>query len=81
MPAGEYSIHDFVHAFLLKAFYNPTFDSDRNYLQNLDWFAVPLAKKFSEKEIVALSDSAGLEIIDLSNPTRSGFSLIGKYKG
>jgi len=81
IAAGEYSIHEFVHAFFLKAFYNPTFDKDRNYLQNLDWFAVPLAKKFSEGELIDLCFKAGLEVIDLSSPTRSGISLIGRYKG
>jgi SAM-dependent methyltransferase len=76
--SGDYSFHEFIHAFLFKAFYNDKFDFERNYLQNLDWFAVPLAKKFTESELVLLSKEAGLEIIDLSKPTRSGFSLIGR---
>ena len=76
IPKGKYSIHDLVHYYIFRSFYNPAWPFRASVNQNKDWYYPFISRNLDINKIEGIFKKNKMKILKKYNPSPSANSYI-----
>ena len=78
IPKGKYSIHDLIHYYIFRNFYNPAWPFGASVNQNKDWYYPFISRHFDINKIEDIFKKNKMKILKKYSPSPSADNYILK---